>query len=253
MLKSLDEEVKIALCGKYVHLRDSYKSILEAFNHASFSNRVKVKLRFVDSEEVEREGAEVLLKGIHGLLVPGGFGQRGIEGKIAAIRYARENGIPFLGICLGMQVATIEFARNVLKMERANSTEFNPKTPHPVITILPEKKGVLYYGGTLRKGAYPARIKEGTLAHSIYGETEISERHRHRYEFNPEYLGAFEKGGMTASGLSPDGYLVEIMEIRDHPFFIGVQFHPEFKSRPMRVHPLFHAFVAAARKFKESA
>ncbi|MCD6382626.1 MAG: CTP synthase [Candidatus Hydrothermae bacterium] len=252
VLKSLDEEVEIALCGKYVHLRDSYKSILEAFNHASFSNRVKVKLRFVDSEDVERKGAEALLKGIHGLLVPGGFGQRGIEGKIAAIRYAREKGIPFLGICLGMQVATIEFARNVLNMERANSTEFDPETPYPVITILPEKRGVLYYGGTLRKGAYPARIREGTLAHRIYGTGEISERHRHRYEFNPEYLEVFEEKGMVASGLSPDGYLAEIMELRDHPFFIGVQFHPEFKSRPMRVHPLFHAFVAAAREFKNS-
>ncbi len=245
-LREAEDEVEIALCGKYIHLKDSYKSILEAFNHAAFSNRVKVKLRFVDAEEVERKGAEPLLSGIDGLLVPGGFGRRGIEGKIMAIRYARENKVPFLGICLGMQVATIEFARNVLGLKGANSTEFDPDTPHPVITILPEKRGITYYGGTLRKGSYPAKIKRNTLAYKIYSRDEIRERHRHRYEFNPEYLKMFEKAGMIASGLSPDGYLVEIMELRDHPFFVGVQFHPEFKSRPMKVHPLFHHFVKAA-------
>jgi len=247
-IKFPEGEVKIAICGKYVHLKDSYKSIIEAFIHSGVSNNVTVKLKFVDSEDVEKGDPEEFFKDVDGILVPGGFGHRGIEGKISAIKYARENEKPFFGICLGMQLATVEFARNILELSKANSTEFDPDTPHPVIMILPEKKGITKYGGTLRKGAYPARIKPGTLAYRVYGATEISERHRHRYEFNPEYRTLFEEKGLIVSGESPDGYLVEIIELKDHPFFISVQFHPEFKSRPERPHPLFHHFIEAAKE-----
>ena len=243
-------EVKIAICGKYVHLKDSYKSIIESFVHAGVSNNVKVNLKFVDSEEVEKKGAEEFLEDVDGILVPGGFGHRGIEGKIQCIKYAREKEKPFFGICLGMQLATVEFARNVIGLEKANSTEFDPDTPHPVIMILPEKKGITKFGGTLRKGAYQAKIKPDTLAYRIYGTTDISERHRHRYEFNPEYRSLFEERGLIVSGESPDGYLVEIVELKEHPFFIAVQFHPEFKSRPTQPHPLFHHFVETAKEAK---
>lgn len=247
-IKKPEGEVTVALCGKYVHLRDSYKSIMEAFVHAGVSNNVKVRVKFVDSEEVERRGPDGFFRDVDAILVPGGFGRRGIEGKIEAIRYAREKKVPFFGICLGMQLLTVEYARNVLGLKDANSTEFDKKTPHPVITILPEKARIKEYGGTLRKGAYRAILKPGTLAFRIYGRREISERHRHRYEFNPEYRELFERRGLVVSGESPDGVLVEIVELKDHPFFIGVQFHPEFKSRPMKPHPIFHYFIKAAKE-----
>ncbi len=241
-----EQEVEIALVGKYTDVRDSYKSILEAFVHAGAHFRARVRVRFVEAEAVEEQGAEKLLAGAKAVLVAPGFGSRGIEGKIKAVQFARERGVPFFGICLGMQVAAVEFARNVLGLEGAHSTEFDPKTPHPVIDILPDKRGVKDMGGTLRLGAYPAVLKEGSLAHRLYGALQISERHRHRYEFNPEYLERFEGAGMIASGLSPDGRLVEIFELRGHPFFIATQFHPEFKSRPLRPHPIFKGFVEAA-------
>ena len=248
-LLHLTDRVKIGIVGKYVDVKDSYKSISEAFIHASVSNDVKVELKYIDSEDLEgTDKIDEFFKDVDGILVPGGFGSRGIEGKIKAIQFARENKIPFFGICLGMQLASIEFARHVLGLKGANSTEFDPKTPHPIITILPDKKGVTKMGGTLRKGAYPAILKPGTMTYEIYGRVrEISERHRHRYEFNPAYREIFENNGMVVSGESPDGVLVEIIELQDHPFFIGVQFHPEFKSRPMRPHPIFHHFVKAAK------
>ncbi len=248
-LLKLREKVKIGIVGKYVDVKDSYKSISEAFVHASVSNNVKVDLKYIDSEKLEEiQDITEEFADVDGILVPGGFGYRGIEGKIRAIKFARENRIPFFGICLGMQLASIEFARNVLGLKGANSTEFVPDTEHPVITILPEKRNLKRLGGTLRKGAYPAILKPGTLTFEIYGHVrEISERHRHRYEFNPVYREMFEKNGMIVAGESPDGYLVEIIELKSHPFFIGVQFHPEFKSRPMNPHPIFHHFVKAAK------
>ncbi len=248
-LLNLKQKVKIGIVGKYVDVKDSYKSISESFVHASVSNNVKVILKYIDSERLEKI-ADISneFEDVDAILVPGGFGQRGIEGKIKAIKFAREKKIPYFGICLGMQLASIEFARNVLGLKKANSTEFDPKTPYPIITILPEKEGIKRYGGTLRKGAYPAVLKPGTKTYEIYGKTDIIyERHRHRYEFNPDYRSIFEENGMIVSGESPDGYLVEIIELKGHPFFIGVQFHPEFKSRPMRPHPVFHHFVKAAK------
>lgn len=243
-----DDEIEITICGKYTHLRDAYKSIIEALLHAGAYHKVKVNLRWIEAEDFEKGNPEELLEDVNGILVPGGFGERGIEGKIKAAKYARENKIPYFGICLGMQVAAIEFARNVLGLKNANSTEFDPDTPYPVITILPDKKDINYFGGTLRKGAYPCKIKKDSLAYKIYGKDLIYERHRHRYEFNPQYRTQFEKNGMIISGESPDGYLVEIMELKDHPFFIGVQFHPEFKSRPLKPHPIFKEFIRASIK-----
>ncbi|MEO0157622.1 MAG: CTP synthase [candidate division WOR-3 bacterium] len=241
-----EREVNIGLVGKYTGVKDSYKSILEAFVHAGAHHRTRVQVRMIESSEIERSGPQSVLSGMDGILVAPGFGERGIEGKLAAARFAREKGIPYFGICLGMQVACVEFARNVLGLSGANSTEFNPETPHPVIDILPDKRGIKEMGGTLRLGAYPAVLQDGSLAHRIYGAKSISERHRHRYEFNPDYISAFVKAGAVFSGLSPDGRLVEIMELRDHPFFIGTQFHPEFKSRPLRPHPIFREFIRAA-------
>lgn len=248
-LLNLEEKVTIGIVGKYVDVKDSYKSISESFVHASVSNRIRVELKYIDSEKLEgMTDISTEFEDVDAILVPGGFGQRGIEGKIKAIKFAREKKMPYFGICLGMQLASIEFARNVLGLKGANSTEFDPHTQHPVITILPEKEGIKRYGGTLRKGAYSAVLKSGTKTYEIYGGINvISERHRHRYEFNPEYRSIFEKNGMIVSGESPDGYLVEIIELKDHHFFIGVQFHPEFKSRPMRPHPIFHHFVKAAK------
>ncbi|MEO0241066.1 MAG: CTP synthase [candidate division WOR-3 bacterium] len=246
------EEVNIAICGKYTNLKDSYKSIIEAFVHSGYENDARVNLKFIDTERFEEgEDVEGALKDIHGILVPGGFGKRGVEGKIKVINYARERKIPFFGICLGMQLAVIEFSRNVCKLNMANSTEFDPDTEHPVVKILPEKEGIRYYGGTLRKGAYPCKIKKGTLAYSLYKKELIYERHRHRYELNPEYREILEKNGLIISGESPDGYLAEIVEIKDHPFFIGVQFHPEFLSRPLKAHPIFREFVKASLKYKK--
>jgi CTP synthase len=201
----------------------------------------------VDSEEIEKEGAEKMLKGLGGILVPGGFGERGIEGKIRAAQYARENKIPYLGLCLGMQIATIEFARNVLKLAKAHSTEFDPNTPHPVIAMLDEQKRVTKKGGTMRLGAQPCQLALGTKAAELYGSFVVNERHRHRYEFNNAYREKFEKAGFVFSGLSPDGKLVEIIELKNHPFFIASQFHPEFLSKPHQPHPLFKGFIAAAR------
>lgn len=237
-----DKEVKIAIVGKYSELPDAYKSIHEALNHAAAFHNARVKIVSVSAEEIEKSGAETVLKNIGAILVPGGFGSRGTEGKIAAIQFARENNVPFLGICLGMHMAVIEFARNVLKLADANSTEINPKTSHPVIHLMEEQKKVLNLGASMRLGAYPCALKKGTLAYKGYAKEIISERHRHRYEFNNDYRERFEKGGMIISGQSPDGILVEMIELQDHPWFIASQFHPEFKSRPIDPHPLFRDF-----------
>jgi CTP synthase len=247
---SLENEVTIALIGKYVSLRDAYISINEALFHAGLEQNVKVKTILVPAEDLESGEADYLLKGIDGILVPGGFGERGIEGKIKAIRMARESKLPFLGLCLGMQCAVIEFARNVAGIEGAHSTEFNPETPGPVIDYLPGQRGMTRIGGTLRLGSYPCSIREGSLAKEAYGQKLVSERHRHRYEFNNDYIAALEKAGMVFSGVNEDDDLVEMIELKDHPWFVAVQFHPEFKSRPTRSHPLFKDFIGAAIKMK---
>ena len=241
-----EESVRIALVGKYVQLHDAYLSVAEALTHAGFENAVKVEIEWVDSEVLTADNAARILEGVDGILVPGGFGGRGIEGKIAAAKYARETGFPYLGICLGMQVAVIEFARSVLGYADADSSEFSPDGAHSVIDIMPDQRGVKM-GGTMRLGAYPCRIAEGSVLATAYGRTDISERHRHRFEFNNDYREAFEKAGMRIGGTSPDGRLVEAVELPAHPFYVGVQFHPEFKSRPNAAHPLFRAFVRAAR------
>jgi CTP synthase len=242
-------EVTIAIVGKYVNLKESYKSLNEALTHGGIAHAVRVLHRYVDSEEVERQGPEALLKGVDGILVPGGFGVRGVEGKIAAVRYARENRIPFFGICLGMQVSVIEFARNVCGMAQATSRELNAESECPVIDLMPDQQGVVDMGATMRLGAYPCKVADGTLARKAYGAAEVSERHRHRYEFNNEYRQALSGAGLRITGTSPDDRLVEIVEIADHPWFLGVQFHPEFKSRPMAAHPLFRDFIGAAWAF----
>ncbi len=237
--------VKIGLVGKYVELPDAYKSILESFVHAGAANECKVKLELFQSENITPENVADILKDMQGILVAPGFGERGIEGKIAAIKYVRENNIPFFGICLGMQCAVVEFARNVLGYKDAHSTEINPKTIHKVIDLMEDQKYVTNKGGTMRLGSYKCRIKEHTLAHTIYKQKEIKERHRHRYEFNNEYLAAFEKAGMIASGFNPESGLVEIIELPSHQFFIATQFHPELQSTVQNPHPLFVAFVKA--------
>ncbi len=249
-IRSIKEEnmVTIAIVGKYIQLEDSYLSVSESITHAGFANGVKTKVKFIDSETVTKENAKEILQGLDGIVVPGGFGNRGIEGKIQTIRYARENNIPFLGICLGMQMAVVEFARDVLGLEDANSAEFDEICQNPVIHIMDDQIGINKKGGTMRLGAYPCTIKENTMAQKIYGETNISERHRHRFEFNNDYKEKMEKAGMICSGTSPDGRLVEIVEIPSHPFFIAGQFHPEFKSRPNRPAPLFKALVKAAKE-----
>jgi CTP synthase len=241
-------EVEIALVGKYIHLKEAYKSLTESFVHGGIANETRVNLRWIDAESVEKDGAEEHLRGVDGLMVPGGFGVRGIEGKVAAIRHAREQGLPFFGICLGMQCAVIEYARNVLGLAGANSTEFDEKTPHPVIDLMLEQLGVAEKGGTMRLGSYPCRLTEGTLAHKAYGGPgEIKERHRHRFEFNNAYQEQFVASGMVISGVYPSRELVEIIELPGHPWFLACQFHPEFKSRPWMAHPLFRDFVRAAR------
>ena len=232
--------------GKYSEHRDAYKSIYEALDHGGIASRAQVRIQRIHSEAIEREGPEKLLAGVDGILVPGGFGERGIEGKVDAIRFARQRGIPFFGICLGMQCAVAEFARNVMGLERANSTEFDKNTPHPVICLLDEQKTITDKGGTMRLGAHQAKLTPGSKAAECYRALEISERHRHRYEFNNVYRQQFAAHGMQVVGTSPDGALVEIIEIPDHPWFVAVQFHPEFKSQPTRPHPLFAGFVAAA-------
>ncbi len=242
--------VDIAVVGKYVNLKDSYKSLNEALTHGGIANRCRVNLHYIDSEALGNEGAEKYLQEADGILVPGGFGDRGIEGKIQAIQYARERQIPYFGICLGMQLAIVEFARNVCGMERANSSEFDAATPYPVIDFLPEQKTIVDKGGTMRLGAFPATLLEGSLAHQAYQQAEISERHRHRYEVNNEYRQTLADNGIAFTGLSPDRRLVEISELKDHPWFLGCQFHPELKSRPHDPHPLFREFIHAAVREK---
>ncbi len=252
VIKNPKKTVKIGICGKYTELKDAYKSIVESFVHAGVANNARVEIKWVNAEDVEEAGdAAPFFQDVHGILVPGGFGERGIEGKLMAIRYARENQIPFFGICLGMQCAVIEFARNVCGLREANSREFDPDTPYPVIDIMEDQKDVKQKGGTMRLGAYPCVIKEGTLAHRAYGETFIMERHRHRYEVNNEYRRLLQEHGMVFSGVSPDGQLVEMMELPNHPHFIGCQFHPELKSRIMKPHPLFVSFVEASLAHQE--
>jgi CTP synthase len=242
-----EPEVSIAVCGKYTHLRDAYKSIIEAFTHAGIHNDVNVNVVWVDAEDIENHGADGYLQSVSGVLVPGGFGERGIRGKLEAIRYARENKVPFLGICLGLQSAVIEFAQNVCGIPDAASSEFNPDCLNPVIDLMKSQVRDGDKGGTMRLGAYPCKIKPGTLAHECYGSLMVSERHRHRWEVNNAYREKFEQHGLVFSGTSPDDHLVEIIELPDHPFFIAGQFHPELKSRPYRAHPLFKALVRAAK------
>ncbi len=245
--KNVHGTVTIALVGKYVALHDAYLSVVEALTHGGIENDVHVEIRWVNSEDVTEETADQLLAGAHGILVPGGFGDRGIEGKITAIQYARTHKIPFLGICLGMQMAVVEFARHVCGMTDAHSSELNPHTTHPVIDLMPDQVNVTEKGGTMRLGSYPCHLVEGTRSAEIYGTLDIQERHRHRYEFNNDYREALTKAGLVLSGLSPDGRLVEMIELPDHPWFVAGQFHPELKSRPNRAHPLFRGFIGAAK------
>ncbi len=252
-IKSPAEFVEIAIVGKYVHLTDSYKSLNEALIHGGIANSCGVNLRFVDSEEIEKSEAQKFLKGADGVLVPGGFGDRGIEGKIIAVKYARENKVPLLGICLGMQLAVVEFARNVCALAKANSSEFDPESPDPVIDLMPEQRNIKDKGATMRLGAYPCKLTKDSLAAQAYQSDTISERHRHRYELNNEYREMLTEKGLLLSGLSPDdGRLVEIVELPGHPWFLGCQFHPEFKSSPLSPHPLFRDFIKAALKGRKS-
>ena len=251
-VKQPKSEVTIAVVGKYIKHRDAYKSIYESLDHAGISHQSRVVIRRVEAEEISNQGAEALLGGADGILVPGGFGMRGIEGKIEAIRYARRNNIPFFGICLGMQCAVIEFARDVLQFVDANSTEFHQDTHHPVIALMEEQKQVNERGGTMRLGKWPCVLQANSLAAKAYETHEINERHRHRYEFNNDYRDRFAQAGMVASGLSPDGQLVEIIELPGHPWFLAVQFHPEFLSKPTKAHPLFRDFVAASLRQRQA-
>jgi CTP synthase len=245
-LRNPQHEIAIAVVGKYAEHRDAYKSIYEALDHAGISHQAQIRIQRIQSELVETEGPERLLSGYDGLLVPGGFGERGIEGKVEAIRFARERQIPFFGICLGMQCAVIEYARNVIGLAGAHSTEFNKDTPHPVICLLDEQRSIIEKGGTMRLGTQPATLDPTTKVAAAYGAKTISERHRHRYEFNNVYRKQFVANGLTVAGASPDGTLVEVIELREHPWFVAVQFHPEFKSKPTKAHPLFAGFVNAA-------
>lgn len=246
VLKNPKESVRIAVVGKYMSLKESYKSLMEALVHGGIANDTGVELDCIEAEKIEEAGVKGLLDRADGILVPGGFGDRGSEGKITAVRYARENRIPFFGICLGMQTAVVELARNVCGLAGANSGEFDDKSPDPVIHLMEIQKGIDRKGATMRLGAYPCALQEDSLAAKLYGKKKISERHRHRYEFNNSYRELFNRHGMRLSGLSPDGSLVEIVELKDHPWFLGCQFHPEFKSRPMDCHPLFKGFIKAA-------
>ena len=247
-IKRAQKPVKIALVGKYIQLHDAYLSVAEALRHAGYENEANVTIEWIDSEELSPEEVEETLGGMDGILIPGGFGYRGIEGKIAAVKYARENDIPFLGICLGMQVAVIEYARNVLGLSQANSHEFDEGTPDAVIDLMPDQVDVNEKGGTMRLGAYPCAIVEGSVLERAYGVPEIQERHRHRYEFSNRYREPMQRAGLKLGGLSPDGRLVEAVELPQNKFFVGVQYHPEFKSRPNKAHPLFREFIAAALK-----
>jgi CTP synthase len=250
-LKNPDEEVTVGLVGKYVSLPDAYKSIAEAFVHAGAQNDCKVHVKWISSEDITKESVTEILKGLDGVLVAPGFGERGMEGKIEAIRFVRENKIPFFGICLGMQCCVIEFSRHVLGIADASSSELTPSTKNPVIDMMEEQKKITTKGGTMRLGAYACKIKKGTKAYAVYGETTIHERHRHRFEFNNKYLERIEDAGLKASGINPDSGLVEIVELKDHPWFIGVQYHPELKSTVMNPHPLFVKFVEAAINHKK--
>jgi len=245
-LRSPSGQVEVAIVGKYVELPDAYLSVKEALIHAGAQNGVGVNIRWLHSQEMESASVEDALAGVEGIVVPGGFGERGFEGKIRAARYARENGVPYLGLCLGLHVMVVEFARQLFGSDEANSTEFHPESPYPVISLLSEQQGVQEKGGTMRLGGYPCRLVPGTKAHAAYGRDEVIERHRHRYEFNNEYRAQLEEAGLIASGTLPDGSLVEICELRDHPWMVGSQFHPELRSRPNRPHPLFNGFLAAA-------
>ena len=240
------KRVRVAVVGKYIDLQDAYKSIYESLAHAGAAQDCGIDIVQVDAEDIESEGAEKYLCGVAGILVPGGFGDRGVEGKIKAVRYARESRTPFLGLCLGMQVATIEFARNVCGLENANSTEFDPDTPHPVICIMEEQRDVTDKGASMRLGTWDTKIREGTLAHHVYGRSEAAERHRHRYEFNQHYREQMESAGFVIAGTSPDGTLVELIELKNHPWFLACQYHPEFQSKPNHPHPLFKGFIAAS-------
>ncbi len=251
-IKNPKNSVRIGICGKYTHLKDAYKSIIEAFVHAGVENDCSVELKWIDAEEVTKKSADSDLGDVDGVLIPGGFGERGIEGKIEALRYVRENQTPYLGICLGMQCAVIEFARNVCKLEKANSFEFDQETKHPVIHLMPDQETITDLGGTMRLGAYPCILEKESLSFKAYGKKEISERHRHRYEFNNQFREVLTKAGLKLAGLSPDGRLVEIIELEGHPWFVAVQFHPELKSRPTEAHPLFRDLVKAALKYRKS-
>lgn len=249
-IKNLKENVTIGLVGKYVELHDAYLSVVEALSHGGFANDSNVEIKWINAEEVNSQNVDNYLEGIDGILVPGGFGDRGIEGKIEAIKYARTKRIPFLGICLGMQCSVIEFARNVLSFKDANSSEIDKNTTYPVIDLMPEQKDIDEKGGTMRLGIYPCKLEEGSKAFKAYGQQVIYERHRHRYEFNNEYRKEITKAGLKITGVSPDNRLVEIVEVEDHPWFVATQFHPEFKSRPNRPHPLFRDFIKAALQNK---
>ncbi|MCH7401784.1 CTP synthase [Belliella kenyensis] len=251
-LKNPTQEVNIGLVGKYVSLPDAYKSIIEAFVHAGAASECKVNLKLISSEELNSEAIPKKLEELDGVIVAPGFGERGLEGKIEAVRYVRENNIPFFGICLGMQVAVIEYARNVLGLSDANSTEMNPNTPEPVIGLMEDQKNVQQMGGTMRLGSYPCELKKGSKAYQAYGKSKINERHRHRYEFNNAYLKVFEENGMFPSGINPETGLVEIMEVKNHPWFLGAQFHPEYKSTVLTPHPLFVRFIKATIENKKT-
>jgi CTP synthase len=250
-IKNPSHEVCIAIVGKYVNLTDSYKSLNEALVHGGIANNCRINLRFVDSEKIEKGGIGNYLNGADGILVPGGFGQRGIEGMIAAIRHARENRIPYFGICLGMQLAVVEYTRHVCKLTKANSSEFDQETPYPVIDLLPEQRNVTEKGASMRLGAYTCLLHNESFAYDAYGTLEISERHRHRYELNNNFKETLIEKGLRITGASPDGHLAEIIEINDHPWFLGCQFHPEFKSRPTNPHPLFDKFIKAALQYHD--
>ncbi len=248
--KNPDNEVNIAICGKYNGLHDAYKSILEAFIHSGIYNDAKINVKWIDTEQFEKDMDFKVFDGIDGILIPGGFGYRGIEGKIIATQYARENNIPFLGICLGMQCAVIEFSRNVCNLKKSNSTEFDLRTNHPVIDLMPSQKKVIDKGATMRLGKYSCTLSKRSQAYQAYGKININERHRHRYEVNNRYKKQLEKKGLSITGVNKKLDLVEIVEIKDHNWFVGVQFHPELKSRIVNVHPLFKDFISAAIKFK---
>jgi CTP synthase len=246
-------EVEIGVVGKYIELQDAYKSVYESITHAGIANNCKVKVRRIDAENLEKKNGLSLLQGLDGILVPGGFGDRGTEGKIAAAKYAREHKLPYYGLCLGLQIAVIEFARNVLKLEGANSTEFDPKPAHPVINMMEEQKKVIDKGATMRLGSYECALTLGTLAHKAYGADQVRERHRHRYEVNNAYVAQLQRAGMVISGINPRRNLVEVIELKNHPWFVATQAHPEFQSKPNQAHPLFAAFIAATIKHRKAA